>query len=379
MNEHSSHSAARGGPSLVRIAVAFLVFAIVWRVLWVVVPMIFQPALEPRAVTPRGDLAADEQATIELFRGASPAVVFISTLRRSRSFFTLDVTEREQGTGTGFVWDSAGTIVTNYHVLASGNRWAVTLADHATYAAEVVGTDPTLDLAVLKIDAPSRKLPALALGSSYDLQVGQKVFAIGNPFGFDQTLTTGVISGLGRSIRSVAGNAITGVIQTDADINPGNSGGPLLDSAGRVIGVNTAMFSPSGTSIGIGFAVPVDQVNRAVARIIQAGRPEEPLRAGLGVLIADDRFARLQGVDGAIVSEVLPQSSGERAGLRSSELLPDGSYRMDVITRVNDVRVRVLADLHDAFRGRSPGEEVTLEFERDGASYRATVPLQGLD
>ena len=209
--------------------------------------------------------------------------------------FRFRALEVPQGAGSGFVWDENGYIVTNYHVIAEAQGRRVTLADQSTWSAKLVGVEPDKDIAVLKIDAPTRLLPPIPIGTSDDLQVGQKVFAIGNPFGFDQTLTTGVISGLGREIVSATRRPIQGVIQTDAAINPGNSGGPLLDSAGRVIGINTAIVSPSGAYAGIGFAVPVDVVNRIVPQIIRGEQIEKP---GLGIAIAEDYVVRRLGLEG---------------------------------------------------------------------------------
>jgi S1-C subfamily serine protease len=226
----------------------------------------------PRVVTPRGDLAAEEKATIELFREASKSVVYIRTIALRRDVFTLNVYEIPEGTGSGFIWDEQGHIVTNYHVIRTASAAHVTLADNSTYNAQLVGVEPAKDLAVLQIDAPKRLLRPIPIGTSRDLLVGQTVFAIGNPFGLDQTLTTGIISALNREIQSVTRQPIQGVIQTDAAINPGNSGGPLLDSAGRLIGVNTAIYSPSGAYAGIGFAIPVDTVNQVVPQLIQQGR-----------------------------------------------------------------------------------------------------------
>jgi S1-C subfamily serine protease len=234
---------------------------------------------EPRAVLARGALAEDERNNIEVFKTASVSTVHITTLELARGFSALDVMQVPKGTGSGFIWDDRGHVVTNFHVIQGGSGARVTLSDQSTWRAALVGAFPDRDLAVLRIDAPNEKLKAIAVGTSKDLQVGQKVYAIGNPFGLDQTLTTGVISALNREIQSLTARTIHGVIQTDAAINPGNSGGPLLDSAGRLIGINTAIFSPSGAFAGIGFAIPVDEVNRIVPRLIRDGKFVRPVRS----------------------------------------------------------------------------------------------------
>ena len=288
---------------------------LVWTGLWPVHAT--SPDATPRAITARGDLGNDEKATIELFKRCAPSVVYVTNLALRRDFFGLNVTEIPQGTGSGFVWDQSGYIVTNYHVLQRAQAAEVTLSDNSKWPARYVGGEADKDLAVLKIEAPAAKLVPIAVGRSSDLLVGQRVFAIGNPFGLDQTLTTGVISALGRQIRSVTNRSIQGVIQTDAAINPGNSGGPLLDSAGRLIGINTAILSPNGGatggSVGIGFAVPVDTVNAIVPQLISHGKVVRP---GLGVTTADDALARRFGLQGALVLHVSPGSAAERAGLR---------------------------------------------------------------
>ncbi|MDP3225440.1 MAG: trypsin-like peptidase domain-containing protein, partial [Rubrivivax sp.] len=230
----------------------------------------------PRAITPRGPLTADELVHVDLFKRSSPSVVHITSLGVQRDMFSANVQQVPRGTGTGFVWDGNGHIVTNFHVIQGANGARVTLADQTSFDAQLVGAFPDRDLAVLKIDAPKDKLPPIAVGSSKDLLEGQRVYAIGNPFGLDQTLTTGIVSALNREIESFNQRTIRGVIQTDAAINPGNSGGPLLDSAGRLIGVNTQIASPSGASAGIGFAIPVDEVNRIVPRLIRDGRFVRP-------------------------------------------------------------------------------------------------------
>ena len=257
-------------------ALGLLLLALVWLFVNRFDFGVYDPDAVPRAITPRGELAQDEQATIDLFRNASPSVVYITPVALLRDRFSLNVFEIPRGTGSGFVWDDEGHVITNFHVIEGANTAKVTLADQTTWDARLAGTDPNKDLAILRINAPRDSLRPIEIGTSTGLQVGQKVFAIGNPFGLDQTLTTGVISALGREITVGTGRRIRGVIQTDAAINPGNSGGPLLDSAGRLIGVNTAIYSPSGSSAGIGFAVPVDTVNRIVSQLLRRGRAVRP-------------------------------------------------------------------------------------------------------
>src|SRR5581483_6226653 len=285
--------------------------SIVWPILVLVLLAVFfidrlwqripgtgrDPSAQPLPVTPRGDLAEDEKATIAIFKNASPSVVHITNLAVRQDRFSLDLLQIPQGTGSGFIWGQrdgdSRHVVTNFHVIKGGDAASVTLADHSTWKARVVSTYPDKDLAVLFIDAGKDRLPPLDIGTSNDLQVGQKVFAIGNPFGLDRSLSTGVISALGREIESVTRRAIKDVIQTDAAINPGNSGGPLLDSQGRLIGVNTAIASPSGAWSGIGFAIPVDEVNRVVPKLIRDGKI---IRPGLGIGIVPDRIAQGLGV-----------------------------------------------------------------------------------
>lgn len=332
---------------------------------------LLDPSAAPRPVAARGDLAQDEQATIRLFDENARSVVHISTAGVVQDRWSYRTFEVPRGTGSGFVWDSEGLVVTNAHVIQGASRAVVTLADGASYPARLVGQDPANDLAVLRIDAPDGNLRPLPLGTSADLRVGQKVFAIGNPYGFDWTLTTGIVSGLDRQITSREGNSIFGVIQTDAAINPGNSGGPLLDSAGRLIGVNTAIYSPSGSSAGIGFAVPVDTVNRIVPEIVATG---EPPRVGLGIVMAPDAIARRAGIRGVIVSEVLEGSGAARAGLRAPEEV-EGGVRVDVIVGVEDRPVRGREDLLRTIGGRRPGDRVTLQVVRGGERRELEVEL----
>ena len=333
-------------------------------------------ATQPRPVTPRGKLADDEKSTIEIFRNASPSVVHITTLAHRRDRLSLNVMEIPEGTGTGFIYDDAGNIVTNYHVIRGAQAAKVTLADNSVWDARLVGYEANKDLAVLRIDAAPDRLRKIDIGESSDLQVGQKVFAIGCPFGLDQTLTTGVISGLGREITSVGGRPIEGVIQTDAAINPGNSGGPLLDSAGRLIGVNTMIVnSQSGTGYsGVGFAVPVDIVNQVVPELIQNGRVQ---RSVLGISMADDLVARELGVrSGALVRSVSENSGAAAAGIEPAYIDEEGNLHGDVIVEIGGRSIRLRADVSKALDSRKPGERVSVVVQRDGKRISLTVELQ---
>jgi S1-C subfamily serine protease len=324
---------------------------------------------EIATVVPSGNLAEDEKATIELFATAAPAVVHITTHSLERDFFSLNVTEIAQGTGTGFIWDRKGHIVTNLHVIEDADTARVALADHSTWQAELVGVAPEKDIAVLKIDAPAELLRPLPVGTSNDLQVGQKVFAIGNPFGFDQSLTVGVISALGREIDSPAGRPIKDVIQTDAAINPGNSGGPLLDSSGRLIGVTTAIFSPSGAYAGIGFAIPVDTVHWVVPELIAHGKI---IRPGIAITFAPQRWTQRLGVEGVLILSVDPSSKASKAGLRPTRRDRSGNvYLGDIIVAVGEDPIRSANDLLSAFEKHEIGDTVQLTIARG----RERVPI----
>jgi S1-C subfamily serine protease len=329
---------------------------------------------QPRAVTPRGPLAADELVNVELFKKASPSVVHITSLAAQRDMFSPAVQQVPRGTGTGFVWDAAGHIVTNFHVIQGANGARVTLADQSTYDATLVGYFADRDLAVLKINAPKEKLPPLAVGTSRDLLVGQRVYAIGNPFGLDQTLTIGIVSALNREIESFNNRTIRGVVQTDAAINPGNSGGPLLDSAGRLIGVNTQIASPSGASAGIGFAIPVDEVNRIVPRIIRDGRFVRP---AIGVTAGSQQLHRaLKLPQGVAIVGVGRGTPAAQAGLQPFSRGSRGEIVMgDVITAVNDEPVKDLDDMLAVLERRQPGEAVNLTVWREGRTRSLEIRL----
>jgi S1-C subfamily serine protease len=301
--------------------------------------------------------------------------VHITTLELTRDFFSLDVTQVPRGTGSGFIWDERGHVVTNFHVLQGSQAARVTLSDQSTWKAALVGVFPDRDLAVLRIDAPRDKLKPIALGASRDLQVGQKVYAIGNPFGLDQTLTTGIISALNREIPSATQRMIRGVIQTDAAINPGNSGGPLLDSAGRLIGVNTAIFSPSGASAGIGFAIPVDEVNRIVPRLIRDGKVARPT---IGIQSAPPQFhAALKLPKGVAVIGVVPGSGAAAAGIKAfrrgaGEKVVAG----DIITAFSGKPVASMDDMLEELERHQAGDTVTLTLLRGGAGAPVEVQVR---
>jgi S1-C subfamily serine protease len=335
------------------------------------------PAAKPRPVMARGDLAADEQATIELFRGASKSVVFINTMLVRDNGFGINPnpTEIPRGSGSGFLWDKEGHVVTNFHVIQGADAAKVTLADQSSWDAVLVGAEPNKDIAVLKIKADADVLRPLPLGTSNDLQVGQKVFAIGSPFGLDQTLTTGVISGLGREIESVTQHPIKGVIQTDAAINPGNSGGPLLDSAGRLIGVNTAIYSPSGAYAGIGFAVPVDIVNRVVPQLLKHGKVVRP---GLGVSIAGEQLANRLGIDGVLVIQVMPDGAAAKAGVQPTKAEKGEITLGDVIVGMDDTKIESASDLYAALDEHKVGDTVTLKVKRQDKTVELEVKLEAL-
>jgi S1-C subfamily serine protease len=358
------------------IVVLAVLAGLVWQGLPVVRLMLLDRIAPPRTITPRGELAADEQATIAIFELARPSVVFISTAERVIDPWTRNAYDVPRGSGSGFIWDALGHVVTNNHVLEGASGAMVRLADGSAHAAALVGADPGHDLAVLRIDPGAGAPPPLTIGTSADLQVGQKVFAIGNPFGLDWTLTTGIVSALGRELPARQGPPIRDLIQTDAAINPGNSGGPLLDSAGRLIGVNTAIYSPSGGSAGIGFAVPVDVVNRVVPQIIAEGHYAPP-SIGVEVDAQINAAALRQGLEGVLVLGLVPGSAAERAGLRPARLTPDGRLVPgDRVVALDDIPVATVEDLNAALDDRRVGDTVTLTLLRGGERVRLELELE---
>ena len=356
------------------VALAALVVSVVWQSVPLIQSALLSWRAEPRVVTPRGDLAAVEQSTIALFEAARDSVVYISTAERVVDPWTRNVYDTPRGTGSGFVWDALGHVVTNNHVIAGASQAVVRLADGRAFRAALVGADPSHDLAVLQIGVGIDRPPPLPIGTSADLQVGQSVFAIGNPFGLDWTLTTGIVSALERELPT-RGGAIRGLIQTDAAINPGNSGGPLLDSAGRLIGVNTAIYSPSGSSAGIGFAVPVDTVNRVVPQLIARGRYAPPT-LGITTDRRVDAMARRQGIDGVLVLGIAPGSAAERAGLRPARITSDGRLIPgDAITRLGTHPIDGTQDLRAALDDHRAGDTVPLEILRAGDRLTVDITL----
>lgn len=360
---------------LVLVTLAVMLVILVWRGLPVLDALVREPVEAPRVVALRGDLAAQEQTTIALFEGARDSVVSITTESRVVDFWTRNSYDVPRGSGSGFIWDARGHVVTNNHVIEDTTGALVRLADGRAFPARLVGAAPEHDLAVLRIEAGAEKPLPLAVGVSETLRVGQSVFAIGNPFGLDWTLTTGIVSALGRELPGERGRMIRGLIQTDAAINPGNSGGPLLDSAGRLIGVNTAIYSPSGSSAGIGFAVPVDTVNRVVPQVIATGRYAPPT---LG--IAHDRrgdalLARV-GVQGVLVLDVTPDSPAAEAGLRPARVTGDGRLVLgDVIQSLDGAPIGGSEDLRAALDLRRAGDRIELGILRDGRVTRVAMTL----
>lgn len=315
----------------------------------------------------------DEANTTEIFSRASPAVVYVTNKALRRDLFSLNVQEIPRGSGTGFVWDKSGLIVTNFHVIAGAQRLTVTLQDGSEYDAQIIGIAPEKDLAVLRIMEPPEDLVTLPIGDSSELSVGRKVLAIGNPFGLDTTLTTGVVSALGREIQAPSNRRIRGVIQTDAAINPGNSGGPLLNSLGQLVGVNTAIYSPSGASAGIGFAIPVNTVKDVVPQLISYGRILRPI---MGVELASDRWIRRYRIEGVPVVRVFPGLPAAEAGLRGAYRNSRGEIMLgDIITHIDDTPVRSNDDYFSMLEKRKVGEVIEVRTRRGDEEQRFSISL----
>jgi S1-C subfamily serine protease len=331
----------------------------------------------PREITPRGALSVEEQSNIDIFEQRKASVVFISTRERVVDFWTRNVMSVPRGTGSGFIWDERGHVVTNWHVISGAAEANVRLADGRDYSASLVGASSAHDIAVLRISVPVDPPAPVPIGTSHDLRVGQKVFAIGNPFGLDWSLTTGIVSALDRSLSGDDGGVIQHLIQTDAAINPGNSGGPLLDSAGRLIGINTAIYSPSGASAGVGFAVPIDTVNRVVPELISTGHYAPP---SLGIETDDvlsGEIARQLGVAGVAIVRVRPNTSAARAGLRGIRVGPRNTIVPgDVILAIDGKEIGSAALLNARLDDYAIGNVVKLKIWREGDHQEVEVSLQ---
>jgi S1-C subfamily serine protease len=345
------------------------------------------PDAQPRAVAPGSDPTGDEKATIDLFKFCKNSVVNVDTLQVERDRMSLNLQQRRAGTGSGFIWDDRGYVVTNYHVVRevaqnpnAGLSLRVILADRSAWNARIVDFAPDFDLAMLRIDAPRDRLTPIKVGTSKDLQVGQTVYAIGNPFGLNLTLTKGIISALDREIQSVTDQPISGVIQTDAAINPGNSGGPLLDRDGRLIGVTTAIASPSGANAGIGFAIPVDTVNDVVTELIRGGHESQPQKPTLNIVPLGDQLARELGVvSGVMIQDVQPGGAAAKAGLRGLSRTRSGSLVLgDVVVAVDGQPVASNGDLTTLIGRHKVGDTVKLTILRDGRRSPVDVTLEGI-
>jgi S1-C subfamily serine protease len=371
---------ARLWSTLLSLLVAALLVAVaalsyrVYRLESVALPRERPKVAEPRKVTPREELGGGEKARISLFETTWRSVVHITTLAVRSDPFSFRALEVPSGTGSGFIWDRQGHIVTNFHVIKGASQARVTFADQSTLPAELVGMSPRNDLAVLRVTGLPGNLAPLPLGTSRDLVVGQDVSAIGSPFGLDYTLSTGVISGLGREIEGAGGLPILGAIQTDAAINPGNSGGPLLDSSGRLVGINTMIYSPSGASAGVGFAVPADTVARVVPDLIAFGREILP---GIGAEFVDDALTARWGLPGVLVRKVYKGSPAEQVGIVPTQVhqLTGQIVLGDVITHIDKAEVNNKADFSLELEKHKPGETVTLTVLRNGATRTLSVVL----
>ncbi len=328
--------------------------------------------VKPQNYTPLVQITDVEAATIQLFEDVSPSVVFITTSKLKRDYYTRDIFKVKSGSGSGFIWDREGHIVTNYHVIEGSSNYTVTLSDQRVFEAELVGVEASKDLAVLKINS-DKELTPIMVGSYDELRVGQSVYAIGNPFGLDHTLTTGIISALGREITSISGRPIKDVIQTDAAINPGNSGGPLLDSSSRLIGVNTMIYSPSGASAGIGFSIPVDVVSWAVPDIIKYGQVKKPI---MGVVIIPQQTSTRLELKGVMVKSVSKNSGADNAGLKGIRMNQQGyNDPGDIITKINGQQILTNNDLFHILEQYKPGDKVEVEFLRDNKTKNTVVEL----
>lgn len=357
-----------------------------WIIIAIGILLFFIPRIEnylirstaqPQTITARGELSDAEKSNIEIFRQASPSVVYITTLTEMINLLTRDITRIPRGTGSGFIWDKHGHIITNYHVLQGATEIRIGLNDQRIFNAVLVGASPDHDIAVLRMPMVPNMPDPLPIGTSHDLKVGQMMYAIGNPFGLDQTLTTGIVSALNRSIHNDNGSQIKGLIQTDAAINPGNSGGPLLDSAGRLVGINTAIYSPSGAYAGIGFAVPVDTVNRIVPQLISHGKYQRPK---LGITIDDQLNKRITdqyGIKGVAVIEVHQGSAAQLAGLKGAKMMSGGNIAAgDIILEIDDHKIDDISTLLDTLENYRIGDKIKLRYLRNEKENTTSLILK---
>ncbi|WP_367383782.1 S1C family serine protease [Roseobacter sp. HKCCD6544] len=357
------------------VTAAVLIVILTWQSIPLLQARLFEQSAEPRLITPRGDLSLAEESTIAVFDAAKDSVVFITTAQRVVDPWTRNAYHVPHGNGSGFVWDVLGHIVTNYHVIEGASSATIRLADGRAFSAQLVGAAPQHDLAVLQVGVGvDRPLP-IPIGTSADLRVGQAVLAIGNPFGLDWTLTTGIVSALDREIPGDDGRAIQGLIQIDAAINPGNSGGPLIDSAGRLIGINTAIYSPSGSSAGIGFAVPIDTINRVVPQLVATGSYAPP-QLGIRFDPRGDAFLSQAGQEGVLILDVVPNTAAARARLRPTQVTSDGRIALgDVIVSLNGEPIEDSSELQEALDRHSVGETIELGVIREGERIAVSVTL----
>ncbi len=332
---------------------------------------LFLTGNSPRPVTPRGELADYEKSTMAIFNNAAPSVVYLFTEQAVTGFFGTRSTR--QGAGSGFLWDTAGHVVTNFHVIAGSQKIQVRLDSGKVYEAAYVGASPDHDLAVVRLRTLPSTIVPIPIGESENLKVGQAAFAIGNPYGLDRTLTTGVISALNRRLPSETGREIVGLIQTDAAINPGNSGGPLIDSAGRLIGVNTAIISGSGSNAGIGFAVPVDTVNDIVPQLIRHGKVARP---GIGISVLSEEDAASLGIVGIVIEKIFKEGEAARAGLKGIDFY--NRQLGDVILAVDGKQVTKLAEFLRIIQKKAIGEHISLTVERDGNKRDVIVEIMDI-
>ncbi|MBL4635558.1 MAG: trypsin-like peptidase domain-containing protein [Kofleriaceae bacterium] len=331
------------------------------------------PAIGPLSAGARTEY---EQNSVDVFRATAPSVVFVTNNQLRRNRWNSQTSIAKAGSGSGFIWNRQGYIVTNYHVIENGRTFDVTFYDGTTLPAKFIGGDPQKDIAVLKVNTRKALVPIQLPSANNQVEVGQKAIAIGNPFGFDHTLTIGVISAIGRDMQGAKGVTIRDMLQTDAAINPGNSGGPLLDSQGRLIGINTMIYSKTGNSAGIGFAVPVSAVRRVVPDVIKYGKVR---RAGLGVELISDSRARSNGVVGVVIAKVSRNSSAAKAGLRGLRQRRNGNISYDVIVGIDKMSIKNYDNLYTALDGRKAGEKITVHIQRDGQSFSLPLKLMALD